>query len=321
MIPQQHTLNTPYLVGPVHCYSAELAGELVLFDCGPPSVEALAQLQRTIPLERLKHIVISHCHVDHYGLAAQLQQQTGAKLYLPYRDHLRLSRTQEHIAGVVELLREAGFPDKFTIAFSEHISVPDLIYPTSPSEYLITEQELPARLGISVLPCPGHSQSDLALCGAGWAVTGDIMLAGIFQAPVLEIDLLTGQRFSNYQAYCTSLERIATLRDKTILPGHRQQVTSVDNCLLFYLHKLLSRAERVCRFPAQTSPYEIVKQLLGINYQLPYATYAKASEIIFIRDFLADPERLKTATINAGLYPLLVDQLAAFITDEARRAS
>ncbi len=80
MIPRQHTLNTPYLVGPVHCYSAELAGELVLFDCGPPNVEAMAQLQRDIPLERLKHIVISHCHVDHYGLAAQLQQQTGAKL-------------------------------------------------------------------------------------------------------------------------------------------------------------------------------------------------------------------------------------------------
>ena len=321
MIPRQHTLNTPYLVGPVHCYSAELAGELVLFDCGPPSVEAMAQLQRDIPLERLKHIVISHCHADHYGLAAQLQQQTGAKLYLPYRDHLMLSRAQEHIAGVLELLREAGFPDQFMTAFSEHISIPDRIYPIPPSDYLITEQDLPARLGISAMSCPGHSQSDLVLCGADWAVTGDIMLAGIFQAPLLEIDLLTGQRFSNYQAYCTSLERIATLRNKTILPGHRQRVSSVDNCLLFYLHKLLSRAERVRRFPATASAYDIIDNLLGINYELPYATYAKASEIIFIRDFLADPERLKTATINAGLYPLLADQLAAFIADEARHAS
>ena len=127
MIPKQHTLNTPYLVGPVHCYSAEFDGELVLFDCGPPSDKALAQLQLEIPIESLRHIVISHCHVDHYGLAAQLQRETGAQLYLPYRDHLRLSRPQEHIAGLIDLLRQAGFPDKFLAAFNEHISIPDLI--------------------------------------------------------------------------------------------------------------------------------------------------------------------------------------------------
>ena len=36
----QHTINTPYMVGPVHCYAAELAGELVLFDTGPPTAAA-----------------------------------------------------------------------------------------------------------------------------------------------------------------------------------------------------------------------------------------------------------------------------------------
>ena len=38
----QHTVQTPYMVGEVHFYSAELNGELVLFDTGPPTPEGEA---------------------------------------------------------------------------------------------------------------------------------------------------------------------------------------------------------------------------------------------------------------------------------------
>ena len=36
----QHTINTPYMVGPVHCYTTEIDGALVLFDTGPPTEPA-----------------------------------------------------------------------------------------------------------------------------------------------------------------------------------------------------------------------------------------------------------------------------------------
>ena len=69
---RQHTIHTPYLIGEVHCYSAEINGELVLFDSGPPTAEALALLVSQIDLSRLKYLFITHCHIDHYGLAAMI---------------------------------------------------------------------------------------------------------------------------------------------------------------------------------------------------------------------------------------------------------
>jgi 2,4-dienoyl-CoA reductase (NADPH2) len=41
---KQHNVMTPYLVGEVHFYSTEIDRELVLFDTGPPTPEAVAVL-------------------------------------------------------------------------------------------------------------------------------------------------------------------------------------------------------------------------------------------------------------------------------------
>ena len=70
----QHTISTPYMVGPVHCYTGTLAGELVLFDTGPPTEEGRRSLQEQIDLAKLKHILITHCHIDHYGQADWLEK-------------------------------------------------------------------------------------------------------------------------------------------------------------------------------------------------------------------------------------------------------
>ncbi|MGK2905388.1 MAG: hypothetical protein ACSLFH_03465 [Desulfuromonadales bacterium] len=67
MIPTQRTLATPYPVGPVHCYSIELAGELVLLDTGPPTAEARTYLQK-------RQVGCSHCLSPTLHLASRNQQ-------------------------------------------------------------------------------------------------------------------------------------------------------------------------------------------------------------------------------------------------------
>ena len=80
-----------------------------------------------------------------------------------------------------------------------------------PSSFLVAENDLPERLGIEVLACPGHSQSDLVYVGEDWAVTGDTLLRGVFQSPLLDVDLETGGRFKNYEAYCSTIVKLAGL--------------------------------------------------------------------------------------------------------------
>ncbi|MEA3546010.1 MAG: MBL fold metallo-hydrolase [Thermodesulfobacteriota bacterium] len=309
MIPIQHTINTAYMVGPVHCYSAEIAGELVLFDTGPPTKEAQQYLQKNLDLNRLKHVVVTHCHIDHYGLARWLGEETSATLYLPFRDHLKITRHTERLELMYDLLLQIGFEAAFLDQF--RVSMDDgSVFPPLPENFKIIEDSLPQQLGLTALPCPGHSQSDMVLIGADWAITGDVMLRGIFQTPLLDVDLLTGKRFHNYAAYCESLTKLVTLRDMQILPGHRNAIDSVDSCLLFYISKLLVRAGRINKLPMNMNAAEIVTKLFKDDVNHPFVSYLKASEIVFLRDFLTEPELLQDVLIKIGLFSQVADKFS-----------
>lgn len=301
MIPTQFTIPTTYIVGPVHCYASELNGELTLFDTGPPTETAREYLRNNLDLSRLKNVVITHCHIDHYGLTRWLEQETGATIYLPYRDSLKISHLDERLDKMEGLLSDVGYDQKFLAAF--RASMDDgTTFPPFPDKHKIIEHELPSTLGIEVLNGPGHSQSDLIFTTPEWAITGDVLLRGIFQSPLLDVDLETGERFHNYGAYCSTVQKLAKLRNRQILPGHRKTVESVDSTILFYLDKLLRRAAKLKPHRKDGSVADIVSNMFGKQLSEVFHIYVKASETVFLLDFLDEPLRLRTALENIGLF-------------------
>ncbi len=301
MAIRQHTLPTPYTVGPVHCYSAELAGELVLFDTGPPTAAAREGLAGAVDLRRVRHVFVTHCHVDHYGLLDWLGTDTEAQLWIPARDAQRLYRHQEWLERLGELLAAVGFGPDFIDPFRRNFDDGEILPPFPREPQVIEESDVPQRLGLEILPCPGHSQSDLVYCGEDWAVTGDVLLRGIFQAPLLDVDLVGGGRFRNYDAYCASLTNLALLRGRRVLPGHREEIEGVDAGILFYVGKLLERAGRLRDLEEENLP-RLVEMLFGDTLTKPFHIFIKASEIIFMHDFLQDPRRLREALEAIDLF-------------------
>lgn len=306
MQPIQHTIQTGYMVGPVHCYSAEFNGELTLFDTGPPTDTARNYLQKNLELSKLKHVFLTHCHIDHYGLAHWLEKKTGATIYLPYRDSLKLTRHDERLEKMGNLLLDIGYDREFLADFMASMN-DGTTFPKFPNDYRIVEDAFPSQLGFQVLNCPGHSQSDLVYAGASWAITGDVLLRGIFQSPLLDVDLETDLRFRNYDAHCATIRKLAGLRDHKILPGHRHEVESVDSVVLFYLKKLLSRAVKTRSYREKGSVAEIVQQMFGDSLQKPFHVYLKASEIVFLLDFFADPLQLRNTLEEVGLFDPVAD--------------
>lgn len=302
----QHTINTPYMVGPVHCYTGVFDGELVLFDTGPPTAEGRRYLREHIDLAQLKHIFITHCHIDHYGQAHWLEENCRASLYLPYRDCLKITRHDRRMGEMYQLLSDVGF-DKAYLGRLQQIFDSGVLFPPFPKRYLVAENDTPARLGIEVLACPGHSQSDLVYVGEDWAVTGDTLLRGVFQSPILDVDLETGGRFKNYEAYCASIVKLAGLEGKTVLPAHRKRVDSVKKVLVFYVSKMLGRAEQLHPFRAEENIMFLIDTLLEKRMTEVFSIYLKASEIIFMKDFLNQPELLRRALEEIGLF----DEVAA----------
>jgi 2,4-dienoyl-CoA reductase (NADPH2) len=300
---QQHTIHTPYMVGEAHFYTTEIDGEPVLFDTGPATDEAREFLRRSVDLGRLKHVFITHCHVDHYGLARFIGENSDARIYVPRKDALKFRHHEERLAHIEDELEGMGFDRDYIRRFREVIDR-NRIFPGAPDKFTIVEESPePARLGIRVLACPGHSQSDLVYKVGARAVTGDILLRGIFQAPLLDIDLETfAGRFRNYEAYCASLLKLGELRDCEILPGHRHAVESLEDTILFYVEKLFERARRLKGFPRSLPVRRLIDQLFGDALNDPFVTYLKASEIAFMRDFLDDPSLVKASLEELGLF-------------------
>lgn len=309
---QQHTIATPYMVGDVHCYTLEIEGELVLFDTGPNTEAAQGDLRRAVDLQRLKYLFVTHCHVDHYGLVDFIAKNSAARIFLPRKDIVKIQRHKERFAQIENLLAICGYDGDFIRTLRSGIESNRLFTAIPDYVEVVEESEVPALLGISWLSCPGHSQSDLVYRYNEHVVTGDILLRDIFQAPLLDIDLETfAGRFRNYEAYCSSLLKLATLRGCIIHPGHRHSVDSLDATIIFYVGKLLERARAVRRLAMLATEREVVEELFGEELRDPFFIYLKAAEVVFMRDFLADPERLKKTLETIGLFAPLSERYAA----------
>ncbi|HIJ81434.1 MAG TPA: MBL fold metallo-hydrolase [Desulfuromonadales bacterium] len=299
---RQHTVQTPYMVGEVHFYSTEIDGKLVLFDTGPPTPEGEAVLREEIDFKRLTYLFITHCHVDHYGLANLIIQHSDAEVFIPRLDVIKFHRHTERMARMGELLTCFGFGSDFSVQLRESFER-NKIFPVTPERFRIVEEseELEA-LGISWLPCPGHSQSDLVYLVEDAAVTGDVLLRNIFQAPLFDIDMESfSGRFRNYDAYCASLLNLTQLRGRRIMPGHRRSVDGVDEAILFYVTTLLERIVHLLPFRTLPIP-AIIEKLFKGRLTEPFFVYLKASEIVFMLDFLENPELLKGALQQIGLF-------------------
>ncbi len=293
------------MVGPVHCYTLDYGDELVLIDTGPPTAAGRAFLREHLDLSRLAHVIVTHCHIDHYGQAAWLAQNSDARIYLPRLDILKHEQRDRRLSLMFSLIADLGFEKSYIDRLRKRFTK-SLLLPLFPEHYLVAEDHLPPQLGIGVMGCPGHSQSDLVYTGNGWAVTGDILLRGVFQSPLLDADLETGDRFKNYQAYCSSIVKLARLRAKTILPGHRQHVDSVDKTLLFYLNKMMQRVGHLLPYLSGYSVAEVIHNVFPTMND-PFHIYLKASEIIFMQDFLAQPALLVSSLNEIDLYQPLAD--------------
>ncbi|MFV0439663.1 MAG: hypothetical protein ACK5PS_19990 [Desulfopila sp.] len=160
---------------------------------------------------------------------------------------------------------------------------------------------MPPALGLTAIACPGHCQSDVVYVGADYAVTGDTLLHNIFQTPLLDIDLESGGRFSNYRAYCRSVVRLASLQGKVALPGHRQVIDDVREIIRLYVGKLLKRVELLQR-EKESSVARLLDRLAGRGKTDVFSTFLKASEIVFMQDLLDEPARLKEALAQIGLF-------------------
>ena len=103
-------IPTPFQVGRVNAYLIE-DSPLTLIDSGPNSAKALDELEQALDarghaVEDLELLIITHQHMDHFGLASVLARRSGA-------DVAALDGLASFLAGYGE---EAELDDRFAEA-------------------------------------------------------------------------------------------------------------------------------------------------------------------------------------------------------------
>ena len=283
---------TPFMVGRVNAYLIE-DSPLTLIDSGPNSAKALDELEQALAarghaIEDIELLVISHQHMDHFGLASILARRSGAEVaaldtLAPFLANYAQQMDLEDQFAERLMLRH-GIPAEIVTALrAVSASFRAWGTPVEVTRPLADGAEIELRdRTLRVLHRPGHSPSDTVFLdersGTGegsMLLAADHLIAHISSNPLLSRPLKADAGYADgvdgsrrpqaLLTYMDSLEKTRAMDLALVLPGHGRPVT--DHVALiderFRMHE--RRAEKIRRLVVAQprTAHEIAQELWG----------------------------------------------------------
>ena len=222
--------------GHVHGYL--LPGPLPsLVDAGIHSPEARSALaagldEAGLALAQVKRLVITHAHIDHVGLASEIQAASGCQVLAHPAALPALTDFDRAWHERLDLHRRAAragdYPPEVIDAFSAGFEARRRFGPQRPipaSALRALPDRARIRLGSatwSVAWLPGHTPDHLGLVhvASGSAIGGDLLLRGAGTIPFLEGRDGAGRRPATLADLIGSWRRLGRMRLAILWPGH-----------------------------------------------------------------------------------------------------
>ncbi len=296
-------IPTPFQVGRVNAYLIE-DSPLTLIDSGPNSAKALDELEQALAerghkVEDIELLIVTHQHLDHFGLASILARRSGAEVaaldqLAPFLASYG-EQTNLDDAFAQNLMLRHGIPSNVVTAlravsasFRGWGSSVQVTQPLAPD----SELQLRDRT-LRVLHRPGHSPSDTVFLdhSSSMLIAADHLIAHISSNPLLTrpLGVEPDPRAPRPQAlltYMASLEKTREMELSLVLPGHGSPIS--DHAALiderFRMHR--RRAEKI-RGLIEARPrtaHEIAHELWG-NIAVTQA-FLTLSEVLGHADLL-----------------------------------
>ena len=312
------SLGTPFAVGRVNAYLIE-GDPLTLVDTGPKMREVMAELEAGIEatgyrLEDVEVLLLTHQHMDHLGLAAEIVERSGAEIaaigplaqWLGDYEH----SVELDDAYAVEVMHLHGVPPDVTETLGA-VSRAFRRYGSGAAAARVLADGDRIVLGgreFEVFHRPGHSPTDTVLYEERdrLLIGGDHLLEKISSNPVAHVppgteDPVAAARDLEgpgpLRRYLDSMRRTATMDVDLVLPGHGDPFTGHVE-LVDKRHRMhRRRAEKILR--ETDRPVTAVDVARTLWRRVPVAQqYLALSEVLGHLDLLLGEGRVEPENEN-----------------------
>jgi glyoxylase-like metal-dependent hydrolase (beta-lactamase superfamily II) len=220
-------LPIPFEDGLVNVFLFVDGAEADLLDCGMNSDESVAEIKQAMEhlgAKRLRRLVVTHIHPDHYGAAGSLAGEGMADLYIHRLEvplvHPRYVELEQLVKEVRTYLLVNGVPeDESEVLSNSQRALSQVVKTAEPSVQLDGAESLPmGRRHLRVEWTPGHSPGHICL----YDQQDELLFAGDTLLPDLSpnIGLHPQSTPDPLHEYLDGLRRLAAYEPKLILPSH-----------------------------------------------------------------------------------------------------
>jgi glyoxylase-like metal-dependent hydrolase (beta-lactamase superfamily II) len=203
----------------------------------PEAADALEQQLNDagVGFAKLKTLLVTHIHPDHYGLAGRVKERSGAKVIIHQRERdlirSRYKNPEQLLKTMGEWLVTHGVPAENTDDLrNSAMPVRSYVEAVEPDEVVWGGERLKiGRFHFEVWWTPGHSPGHICLLERSerFILTGDHVLPTITP----NVSLHPQQLGNPLGDYIASLERLEGLDVKTVLPAHEYIFTDLNGRL------------------------------------------------------------------------------------------
>jgi len=266
---------------------------LTIIDPGPrgqknSEIIASELQQRGKSIKDLQRILLTHGHVDHFGIAEELRQQSGALIYLHPCDFEKTIKIDERMEAYKALLSRHGCESSMLHVIDDfNNAVKTLLTP------LVDPQPLPDRIvfnhcELEVIETPGHTWGSVVFYDkqAQVLISGDTVIKKITPNPIVEF-VENGQIFHSLIEFKKSIEKLKPLPYSKIIPGHGEAFADFLPVYDFYQkswesreNEILTALQGLRRATAVDVARSIFKELNNFNL------FLAVSEVIGYFDLL-----------------------------------
>jgi len=276
---------------------------VTLIDTGPKLPGTFSLLVNRLRLAGIKmaaieRIILTHGHIDHFGLAVEIQKAAGHPVEFLIHADDRWKSARANLRARMwgretdNFMAMAGVPENAVETAKHRFEYFRTMCDPLDDVSIMREGDEVSGDGyrLKIIHTPGHTAGSCCIYESGHKIlfSGDHIIKHITPNPLVELKLLNSKdpSYKSLRAYMTSLDKLTELDVQYVFPGHGEHVDNLSDIISRYKshhHRRMNRLQRALK----TSPRSLYALVDDIFPNMP-----PGDIFLAISDILAHMEML-----------------------------